>query len=182
VERGSTEGRRLEGIALGDGGLLTASPFRHRRFLREPVDEENDMSAEHATTAVAQLADANLFDVDAPIAVHYSRSSFGGVPLLSYRDTAHDLNFSDEEISRVDTPIGELVTVTLDDVTDAFVRRFTLVVPVVRLQLGHQVEFSAIGIETTDRSGAFVPSPGPSGVLTTYLIHQLSGIAQLVNF
>ena len=140
------------------------------------------MAAEHTTTAIAQLADANLFDVDAPIGVHYSRSSITGVPLLSYRDTAHDLNFSGEEIVRVETPIGELVTVTLDDVTDAFVRRFTLVVPVVRLQRGDQVEMSTIGIETTDRSGAFVPSPGPSGVLTTYLIHQLSGTAQLVDF
>ena len=140
------------------------------------------MSGMHATTGVAQLADANLFDIEGPIAVHYSRTSFGGVPLLSYRDTQHDLNFSDEEISRVDTPIGELVTVTVDDVPDAFIRRFTLVVPVVRLQMGDEVEFSAIGIETTDRSGAFVPPPGPAGDLQTYRIHQLSGVAQLVAF
>jgi hypothetical protein len=146
------------------------------------MDEGNDMSEEHATTVVAQLADANLFDIDAPIAVHYSRTSFGAVPLLSYRDTEHDLNFSGEEIIRADTPIGELVTVTLDDVPDAFVRRFTLLVPVVRLQMGGEVEFAALGIETVDRSGAFVPSPGPAGVLQSHRVHQLSGVAKLVAF
>jgi hypothetical protein len=142
------------------------------------------MSAEHATTVAVQLGDANLFDIVGPIAVHYSRTSFSGVPLLSYRDTEHDnLSFSGDEITRVDTHIGELVTVTLDYVPDGFIRTFTLVVPVIRLQMGDGgVEFTALGIETTDRSGAHVPSPGPAGVLQTHRIHQLSGEAQLVPF
>jgi hypothetical protein len=145
-------------------------------------DEEDDMSAEHAATVAVELADANLFDIEAPIAVHYSRSSISGVPLLSYRDTAHDLNFSGDEITRADTPVGELVTVTLDDIPDAFIRRFTLLVPVVRLRMGDEAEFSAVGFETTDRSGAFVPPPGPAGVLQSHRIHELSGVARLVNF
>jgi hypothetical protein len=140
------------------------------------------MPGEHATTVVAQLDDANLFDIEGPIAVHYSRSSINGQPLLSYRDTEHDLNFSGQEIRRADTPIGELVTVTLNDVPDAFTRTFTLVVPIVRLQRGDEVEFSALGIVTTDRSGAFVPPPGPAGVLQSHQLHQLSGVAQLVDF
>ena len=140
------------------------------------------MSTEHATTAVAQLGDANLFDIAGPIAVHYASESIGAVPQLSYRDTEHDLDFSGWEIIRVDTPIGELVTVTVDHVPDAFIRTFTLMVPVIRLHRGDDVEFSALGIETTDGSGAHVPSPGPAGVLQTYRIHQLSGVAQLVDF
>lgn len=152
------------------------------RRTRALIDEGDDMSGEHATTVAAQLADANLFDVSAPIAVHYSRSSITGVPLLSYRDTEHDLSFSGEEITRVQTRIGELVTVVLDDVVDAFVRTFSLLVPLVRLEMGDSVEFSAVGIETTDGSGAFVPAPGPAGVLQTHRIHQLSGTAQLVAF
>jgi hypothetical protein len=150
--------------------------------VQELADEEDDMSGEHATTVTAQLADANQFDISAPIGVHYSRSSITGVPLLSYRDTEHDLNFSGEEITRVQTRIGELVTVVLDDVVDAFIRTFTLLVPVVRLEMGEAIEFSAVGIETTDRSGAFVPAPGPAGVLHTHRVHQLSGTAQLVAF
>jgi hypothetical protein len=154
--------------------------------MRERVDEENGMSSEdamtHGRTAVAGLGEANLFDVDGPIGVHYSRSSISGRPLLSYRDTEHDLDFSGEEITRVDTPVGELVTVTVKILPDVFIRRFTLLVPVVRLQMGDEVEFAALGIETTDRSGAFVGPPGPAGVLQSYRLHQLSGFAGLVTF
>ncbi len=74
------------------------------------------------------------------------------------------------------------MTLVLDDAVDAFLRTFTLLVPVVRLQMGDEVEFSAVGIETTDRSGAFVPAPGPAGVLQTHRVHQLSGTATLVAF
>ncbi len=140
------------------------------------------MSAEHRTTAIAGLAEANLFDVSTPIGVHYSRSSPTGVPLLSYRDTERDLQFSGQEITRVQTRIGEVVTVVLENAIDAFIRTFTLVVPVVRLQMGEEVLFSALGIEVTDGSGAFVPPPGPAGVLLTHRIHQLSGTARLVAF
>jgi hypothetical protein len=72
--------------------------------LRERVDEENGMSVQHATTAVVELAEANQLDIDAPIAVHYSRTSITGRPLLSYRDSEHDLSFSGEDITRTDTP------------------------------------------------------------------------------
>ena len=140
------------------------------------------MSTQHATAVAAQLGDANLFDIDEPIAVHYSRSSISGSPLLSYRDTELDLNFSGEEIRRVDTALGELVTVTLRNLPDALIRTFTLVVPAIRLQMGDEVEFTCLGIESTDRSGAFVPPPGPAGVLQTYEVHQLAGVARLVAF
>jgi hypothetical protein len=63
-----------------------------------------------------------------------------------------------------------------------FIRRFTLLVPVVRLHMGDEVEFAALGIETTDRSGAFVGPPGPAGVLQSHRVHQLSGVARLVTF
>ena len=140
------------------------------------------MSGVQAETSVAELADANLFDVEAPIAVHYSRSSISSVPLLSYRDSTHDLKFAGADITRTATPVGQLVTVTVELVPDAFVRTFTLVVPVIRLRMGGEVGFEALGIELTDRSGAFVPPPGPDGVLQTYRIHQLAGTARSVTF
>jgi hypothetical protein len=67
-------------------------------------------------------------------------------------------------------------------VVDAFTRTFTLVVPAIRLPEGQEVEFTTLGFETTDRSGAFVPAPGPSGVLQTYQVYQLRGTAQHVEF
>ena len=119
-----------------------------------------------------QLEDANLFDITGPIVINYTRNSIAGVPLLSYVDAELSVRFAGREITQVDTTIGELVTVTLQDVVDAFVRTFTLVIPKIRLNLGEEVEFDAIGIETVDRSLAFVPAPGPSGVCrpTAYTI------------
>ncbi len=128
------------------------------------------------------LSEANLFDVTGPIIVSYSRSSIAGIPQLSYADAEQTLNFSGDELTRVDVTAGELVTVTLQDVVDGFVRTFTILVPKVQLPQGGEVEFDAVGIETVDRSGAFVGAPGPEGVLQTYRVHDLHGVAQLVDF
>ena len=51
--------------------------------------------------------EANLFNITGPITVSYSRSSFSGAPLLSYTDAEHSLNFSDDEITRVNVAVGE---------------------------------------------------------------------------
>jgi hypothetical protein len=128
------------------------------------------------------LEEANLFDITGPIVINYSRSSITGAPLFSYKDAEWDLNFSGAEITQVRTPVGELVTVTLEDVPDALVRTFTLIVPNIRLEMGDQLPFDTVGIEVIDRSGAHVPPPGPVGVLTVIRAHHLSGIAQVVRF
>jgi hypothetical protein len=101
---------------------------------------------------------------------------------LSYKDAELDLNFSGADITQTDSPMGELVTVTLEDVPDAFIRTFTLIVPKIRLRMGDEVLFDALGIETIDRSGARTLPPGPTGVLQTYRSHQLQGSAQAVRF
>ena len=141
------------------------------------------MEQQDAMAIANQLLDANLFDITGPIRINYSSSSIkAGVPLVSYNDADLDRNFQDDEITRIQTALGELVTVTLDNVVDAFTRTFTLVVPSIRLPRGQEVEFTTLGVETSDRSGAFVPPPGPSGVLQTYQVYQLRGTAQQVEF
>jgi hypothetical protein len=140
------------------------------------------MEHEEARAIPDQLFDANLFDILGPIHVNYSSSSFTGVPLVSYKDAELDLNFQDDAITRVQTSLGELVTVTVESVVDAFVRTVTLVVPAIRLSPGEEAEFDTLLIETTDRSGVFVPPPGPAGVLQTYRVHQVHGTAQHVQF
>jgi hypothetical protein len=138
---------------------------------------------EQDATAIAnQLVDANLFNLTGPIRINYSSTSISGVPLVSYKDADLDRNFQNDGITRIQTPLGELVTVTLDNVVDAFIRTFTLVVPSIRLPRGQEVEFTTLGVETTDRSGAFGPAPGPSGALQTYQVYQLRGTAQHVEF
>ena len=140
------------------------------------------MGYENPTAVANQLFDATLFDITGPIRVSYSSSSITGAPLVSYKDAELDLNFQGDDITRVETSLGELVTVTLQTVPDAFTRTFTLIVPTIRVPHGGQAEFDTLGIETTDRSGAFVAPPGPAGVLQAYQVHQLHGNAQQVDF
>ncbi|MEU4419641.1 hypothetical protein AB0F81_03385 [Actinoplanes sp. NPDC024001] len=130
--------------------------------------------------AAKPLADANQFDITGPIRINYSSTSITGAPLLSYRDAEVELNFRGDEITRLGTAVGELVTVTVQDVVDAFRRTMTLLVPVVRLSMGEEVEFSTVLVETVDRSGAFTVPPGPAGALQTYQIHQVRGNASHV--
>ena len=140
------------------------------------------MGYENPTAVANQLFDATRFDIAGPIHVNYSSSSITGAPLVSYKDAERDLNFQGDDITRVETSLGELVTVTLQTVPDAFTRTFTLIVPTIRVPHGGQAEFDTLGIETIDRSSAFTTPPGPAGVLQTYQVHQLHGNAQQVDF
>ena len=135
-----------------------------------------------AVTAYEQAAEANQFNVTGPIVISYSRTSFVGVPQLSYKDGERDLNFSGDDITREDTPLGEIVTVTLENLVpvDGPLRTFTLLVPKTRLSMGNPVSFDTLGIETIDSSAGF--GPQSPGVLQVYRSHQLQGIAVLVNF
>lgn len=128
------------------------------------------------------LVDANQFVLTGAIEITYDRTSITGEPRFSYKDAELELNFSGAEITQTTSPVGELVTVTLEDQVDAFVRTFTLVVPTVRLEHGGSVGLRTFGFETTDRSGAFVPAPGPTGVLQHYRLHQLHGTASQADF
>lgn len=129
-----------------------------------------------------RLEEANHFEFTGPIVVNYSRSSITGAPRLSYHDAQQELSFADQDITQTDTAVGELVSVTLETVPDAFIRTFTLVVPRVRLRAGEPAELEAVGIETVDRGGSFAPTHGPAGVLQTYQVHDLRGVAQHVRF
>ena len=140
------------------------------------------MTRNDARTTASTLVDANLFQVDGPIRINYSSSSINGQPHVSYTDAEFDLSFQGDDITRIDTPWAELVTVTLQNLPDAFIRAFTLFVPTIRVSPGGEAEFDTLGIETTDRSSSFVPSPGPAGVLQNYRVHQLHGNAHQVDF
>lgn len=137
---------------------------------------------QQAPTSPEQLGEANQFDITGPIVISYSTTSFGGTPEFSYKDAGLDLSFSGDDITRQDTPLGELVSVTLEDLipVDGPRRTFTLLVPKIRLNMGDQVSFDTLGIETTEILPRFVPS-NPNA-LQTYRSHQLHGVAQLVNF
>jgi hypothetical protein len=154
------------------------SPFP----VASPKTKETIMTTRHAKIPTGQLSQANLFDVTGPIRINFARSSITGQPQLSYQDAELKLSFQGDELDIVTTPIGDLVTVTVQSIPDALVRRISLLVPVVHLPAGEQADFETIVIETVDRSGAFVPRPGPAGVLQSYRVHQVQATAQHVNF
>jgi hypothetical protein len=62
-----------------------------------------------------QTGEANKFNITGPIVIGYSRTSFIGVPQFSYKDGELDLNVSGDGITRKDTPLGEIVTVTQEN-------------------------------------------------------------------
>jgi hypothetical protein len=140
------------------------------------------MTTSQAKTAAGQLTDANLFDVTGPIRINFSRSSIVGRPQLSYQDAELNLTFQGEDLDIRTTPVGDLVTVTVQSIPDALDRRISLLIPVIRLAPGEQVEFETVLLETVDRSAAFVPAPGPAGVLQSYRVHQAQANAQHVDF
>jgi len=140
------------------------------------------MTNQDARATASALVEANLFDIVAPIRINYASSSITGAPRLSYKDAELDLHFQGDEIIRMQTALAELITVTLENPPDAFMRTFTIIVPTIRMSPGGETEFGTLGIETIDRSGSFVPPAGPAGVLQTYRAHQLHGSAQHVNF
>jgi hypothetical protein len=131
------------------------------------------------STVSTQVVEANTFNITGSIVISYSRTSVTGVPVFSYNDGELNLNFSgSDDIAQKDTPLGEIVTITLQNIPDAFIRTFTLLVPKTRLRIGDQPSFDTQGIETIDRSDAHVLPPGPIGVLQTYRSHQLQGVAE----
>jgi hypothetical protein len=134
-----------------------------------------------AVTTSEQFGEANQFNVTGPIVISYSRTSLTGVPQFSYKDAEFDLKFSGDGITRKDTLLGEIVTVTLENLVpvDGPLRTFTLLVPKISLRRGDQVSFDTLGIETIDTSAGFAP-PSPRA-LQAYRSHQLQGVAVLVD-
>ena len=140
------------------------------------------MTHQQASTSAVSLFDASLFDIAGPIRINYATSSISGTPRLTYQDAEQNLNFEDQEITHTQSPLGELVTVTVETVVDAFIRTFTLIVPTIKLPPGGETEFDTLGIETTDTSSAFVGPSKAAGVKQTYRVHQLHGVAAQVEF
>ena len=127
------------------------------------------------------LREAIQFEISGPIAVTYSSTTITGEPQFSYRDAECNRQFTGAEITRVDDAVlGAFVSVVLDAQPDNFVRSFTLVVPTVRGELGSVTEFSTFGFETVALQNIAGPQ-NIAGVQHTYKVHQMSGVAKVVQ-
>jgi len=124
---------------------------------------------------------ANLFELSNDnIQVTYSATSIAATPLLSYRDGSINRLFSGNEIRRVQIEIGELFTVTLEEILDLRTVTFTLILPVVNVLPGSVgTHIQVPGITTTTHTSIAGSVLGPK---QTYSPVNLQGTAQAVVF
>jgi hypothetical protein len=127
--------------------------------------------------------DANQFEVEGyGVRITYSKSSFAGGPRFSYRDKERSLDFSGSEI-RVEATgaLGDLVTVTIEEVPDLRTVTVTLLVPKVNIPDTKESPFETEAVFTTNHTTIGGPSL-VQGQLKSYKSVRLAGTAQQVDF
>jgi hypothetical protein len=125
----------------------------------------------------------NLFNLKSEtVVISYSTTSIAGVPQFSYRDATREVSRSGEDIRRVVTEIGTLVTIDVEAIPDLQTVSFTLVLPTINLGPGNRpVALQTIGVRTTNHTT--IAGPGPIvGPVQTYETFELRGTAQYVTF
>lgn len=124
---------------------------------------------------------ANVFNLHhANIHIAYATGALGSKVGLTYQDATQTLQFDEQQLRRVQTDLGEEVSVTLHLTPDAGSTTFTLVVPRVALDVNQHVHISSIGITALHR---FSIAPQLlHGQLDTYSVATLHGTASAIPF
>ena len=116
---------------------------------------------------------------DGATQIGYTTSSVAGAPQFSYSGPKGDRTFSGDEITVLASPLGDLVTVTLEDVPDLQLVTLTVLLPQIGLEPGEEARFATLAIFTTTRTTFAGPPPG---VEQTYELILLNGLAKQVVF
>jgi hypothetical protein len=126
-----------------------------------------------------QFAEPNQYVLSGKhIHVSYTTTSIDGKPHFSYQDTHQTLNFSGDEIRRVETEIGAIVSVTIRLTVDSGGTTFSLLIPRVNIPGEQSVPIQTDGI-TTVHKFSLVPMVGQRDF---YRVSRLSGTATRVFF
>jgi hypothetical protein len=84
--------------------------------------------------------------------ISFATTSFGGKPTFTYTSGETQLNLTGSDIRSVDAEFATLVTVSIDDGTDAGESLVTLLVPTLSLlAIGETARFDTIAIATSIR-------------------------------
>jgi hypothetical protein len=128
-------------------------------------------------------AQANQYEFASPsVSVYYSPSSFSGEAQLRYRrGNAAPLDFSGDEIRVERTEIGQLVSVTVQQVPDLKVVTLSLVIPDINLDTGAPTQFESSIIFTTNHTTIGGPEL-VKGPLQTYWSPGAIGQASSVEY
>ena len=108
--------------------------------------------------------------------IHYTTTSFAGVPQFLYETRDQSLNFSGEDIHLLETEIGKLATVTVEHVPDYRTITLTLLVPAINLQ-GEESSIETEVIVTTHHT-TVAGQEGVEGQVQTYQTMTLQGTAR----
>ena len=110
----------------------------------------------------------------------YAATSLTGEPLFHYGAYGVEKNFKGEEIRVSETPLGLMVTVTINHVPDLRIDTFTLVLPPVNLAEGDpQARVRAVGIYAVHHQN--FGGPGlVKGPLISYDSEDMVGIANFI--
>ncbi len=126
-------------------------------------------------------SEANIYVLsNAQLNVSFATGALGSKAGLVYQDAFQTLQFNEQQLRRVPTEFGELVTVTIRMTVDTGSTTFTLIVPTVLVPEGQTVPVETIGITTVHR---FSPVPAFNvGQRETYTITNLRGTASAIPF
>jgi hypothetical protein len=111
------------------------------------------------------------------IKITYDSTSIAGKPVLKYEKVGGVQNFMGDEIRRLDTEIGQQITVT----TDRHGTTLTLLVTIFNLK-GYETSLTTWAITTTLRRSDSGEPELPGEALQTYRVDELKGTARKVYF
>lgn len=124
---------------------------------------------------------ANIFNLSgAHMHVTYSTGALGSKQGLVYQDAHQTRQFSGDQLTKVATDAGEVVSVTLQLTVDSGSTTFSLLVPRVNVDLNQSVHVRTIGITALHRF-SLIPAVN-HGQLDTYQVTELHGQASARAF
>ena len=133
------------------------------------------------STGVEAAVSPNMYELmGAGVKITYSTTGFSGIAQLNYQDPSRNLQFSGEQIRVTPTEIGQMVTVTLEQIPDLKTVTYSLLIPDINLARDVAV-FKTTGITTTHLTSIGGPAL-IEGPVQTYRTQTLRGRASNVNF
>lgn len=126
------------------------------------------------------LGEPNLFDLSGEYTqINYATSSIAGQPQFSYTGPQGDTRVEGEGIETLDTALGTEVTIEILAEPDNRRVTLTVLLPEIRIARGEELAFNSAAVFTTTLSTIAGPPPG---VVQSYEVVLLDGVAQLVDF
>lgn len=126
------------------------------------------------------LNEPNLLELSGEYTqITYSTTSNTGRPQFSYAGSQGDTRVEGDDIQTLRTTLGTEVTVQIVSEPDRRTVTLTVLVPEIRIARGEELAFGSVAVFTTTLTTIAGP---PAGVVQTYEVLSLEGVARLVDF